>query len=77
MNDSNEKLVVVENFQNYQQAEIAKQTLEDNGIKAFATGENTSNLYGGISAIEGPQVQVKQSDFEKAKKIIEENQGQI
>jgi len=74
---SDEKLVVVAQFQNYQQAEIARQILEDNGIKGFATGENTSNLYGGISAIESPQLQVRESDSEKARRVLEDNREQI
>lgn len=73
----NEKLVVVAEFQNYQQAEIARQILEDNGIQGFATGENTSNLYGGISAIERPQLQVRESDSEKARRVLEDNREQM
>jgi hypothetical protein len=75
--NSDEKIVVIAEFQNYQQAEIARQILEDNGIKGFATGENSSNLYGGISAIERPQLQVKQSDGEKARQILEDNKEQL
>lgn len=74
---SNGKIVVVAEFDNYQQAEIARQILEDNGIQGFATGENASNLYGGISAIERPQLQVRESDAEKAKQILQDNEGQI
>jgi len=49
---------------------LAKQLLADYGIKAIATGENASNIYS-IPVIEGPEIQVLQSQAEQAKEILE------
>ncbi len=73
---ADEKLVTIAEFDNYIEAELAKQLLEDNGIKAVATGENASNVMGSISAVEKPQVQVLQSQAQKAMEILEENERQ-
>jgi len=65
-----DKLVTIAQFANYIEAEMAKQLLADYGIKAVATGENASNLYS-IPAVEGPEIQVLQSQAEQAKEILE------
>lgn len=65
-----DKLVTIAQFSNYIEAEMAKQLLGDYGIKAVATGENASNIYS-IPAVEGPELQVLQSQAEQAKKILE------
>ena len=65
-----DKLVIIAQFTNYIEAEMAKQLLADYGIKAVATGENASNMYS-IPAVEGPEIQVLQSHAEQAKKILE------
>ncbi len=64
-----DKLVTIAQFPNYIEAELAKQLLADYGIKAIATGENASNIYS-IPAIEGPEIQVLQSQAEQAKEIL-------
>jgi hypothetical protein len=66
------KLVKIAQFDNYIEADLAKQTLEDFGIKAVVTGDNSSNTYAGITAIEGPVLHVFENKAEEAKQILEE-----
>ncbi|GAI30679.1 unnamed protein product [marine sediment metagenome] len=70
-----DKLVVVAQFTNYIEAEMAKQLLADYGIEAVATGQNASNIYS-IPAIEGPELQVLESRAKEALKILESNKKQ-
>lgn len=65
-----DKLVTIAQFTNYIEAEMAKQLLADNGIEAIATGENASNLYS-LPAVEGPEIQVPESQAQKAREILE------
>lgn len=66
-----EKLVKIVEFENYIEAELAKQLLEDFGINSVVTGENTSNVYSGISAIKGPTLEVMESQAKEALEILE------
>ena len=65
-----DKLVTIAQFPSYIEAEMAKQLLADNGIEAIATGENASNLYS-LPAVEGPEIQVPESQAQKAREILE------
>lgn len=69
------KLVTVATFNSYIEAEMAKQTLRDNGIEAFATGENASNVYP-IPAVEGPELKVAEPDAERAREILESQRAE-
>jgi len=69
-----DKLVAIAEFANYIEAEMAKQVLEDYGIKAFVTGQYASNVFP-ISAVERPELQVLQSQAEKAKEILESHEN--
>jgi len=64
-----DKLVTVARFTNYIEAEMAKQLLADFGIEAIAAGENASNVYS-LPAVEGPELQVLQSQAEEALEIL-------
>ncbi len=66
------KLVKIAEFNNYIEADLARQTLEDFGIKAVVTGDNASNIYGGVPAVEGPVLQVGEDKADEAKQILEE-----
>jgi hypothetical protein len=66
------KLVKIAEFNNYIEADLARQTLEDFGIKAVVTGDNASNIYAGISAIEGPVLQVFENKADEARQILKE-----
>jgi len=70
-----DKLVTIAQFSNYIEAEMAKQLLADYGIRAVATGEHASNIYS-IPAVEGPELQVLQSQAEKAREILESHKRQ-
>ena len=65
-----DKLVIIAQYANYIEAEMAKQLLADHGIEAVATGENASNMYS-IPAVEGPEIQVLESQAQKAREILE------
>lgn len=70
-----EKLVVIARFSDYIEAEMARQTLADGGIEAVVTGANASSVYP-VPAIEGPEVQVLDSQARKARRILNFHQGQ-
>jgi len=70
-----DKLVIVAQFTNYIEAELARQLLADYGIEAVATGENASNMYS-IPAVEGPEIQVLESQAQKAREILESSEKQ-
>lgn len=66
----NDKLVEIGQFRDYIEAELARQRLEDAGIKAVIAGQNAANIYAGVPAIEGPSLQVLESQAEKARQIL-------
>ncbi|OHB60934.1 MAG: hypothetical protein A2167_07785 [Planctomycetes bacterium RBG_13_46_10] len=70
-----EKLVIIAKFADYIEAEMALQLLADYGIKAVATGENAANIYP-IPAVEGPELQVLESQAEQARQILESHKQQ-
>ena len=71
-----DELVTIGQFADYIQANLAKQTLADAGIEAIIGGENASNVFAGISAIEGPTLQVLKSRAAEALEILEPHQKQ-
>ena len=70
-----DKLVTIGQFSNYIEAEMAKQLLADYGIKAVVTGDNAANIYM-IPAVEGPELQVLESQAKRAQEILESNESQ-
>ena len=70
-----ERLVTIAQFSSYIEGEMAKQLLADYGIEAVATGENASNIYS-IPAIEGPELQVFESQAQNAREILESQNKQ-
>jgi hypothetical protein len=70
-----DKLVTIAQFANYIEAEMAKQLLADYGIESVATGEHASNIYS-IPAVEGPELQVLESQAQRAREILESHKGQ-
>jgi hypothetical protein len=65
-----EKLVTVARFENYIEAELAKQELNDNGIKAVVMGENVGNVYAGAPVVQDIELQTLEHDAKKAQKIL-------
>lgn len=69
-----DKLVTIAQFPSYIEAEMAKQLLADFGIEAVVTGDNTSNVYSGLSALTDVELQVFESEAQEAKEILESQQ---
>ncbi len=65
-----DKLVTIAEFADYIEAEMAKQLLDDFGIKSVVTGENAANLYP-ISGVVGPELQVLEKNAQRAREILE------
>lgn len=70
-----DKLVVIAQFSDYIEAEMARQTLADGGVEAVVTGANASSVYP-VPAIEGPELQVLESQARRARRILKFHQGQ-
>lgn len=70
-----EKLVVVAQFPDYIGAEMARQTLAGDGIEAVVTGANASSIYP-LPAVEGPELQVLESQVRRARRILTSHQAQ-
>ena len=72
---TDEKIVTVARFNDSMEAEIAKQKLEQFGIKSVITGKNFTDTYSGI--LSSTELQTFQSDSERAKEILQnEDAGQ-
>ncbi len=67
----NEKLITVAQFTSYIEADLARQRLEDEGIKAVVTGENVGNVYSGVPAAVDIELQTLESQAEEAREILE------
>ncbi len=65
-----DKLVTIAKFSDYIEANLAKQLLDDFGIKSVVTGENAANLYP-ISAVATVDLQVFEENVEQAREILE------
>jgi len=72
----NEKLVTVARFDDYMKADLARQLLEDEGIKAFVLGQNVGNVYSGVPAVVDIELQTPASEAEEAREILEANKPQ-
>jgi hypothetical protein len=64
------KLVTVAHFENYIEADLARQLLEDEGIKAFVMGQNVGNVYAGVPAVIDIELQTPESEAERAQEIL-------
>ncbi len=71
-----EKLVTIFRFTDYIGAEMAKQSLDDFGIKAILTGQNTANVYCGMPGLANIELQVFKSQAAKAMEILESTEKQ-
>ncbi len=66
-----DKLVTIAEYPDSMQAELAMQVLADYGIKAILTGQHAADVYSGVPAFAMVKVQVRQSDAEEARQILE------
>jgi hypothetical protein len=65
-----EKLVTVAIFEDYIKADLARQLLEDEGIKAFVMGQNVGTAWGGPPASK-IELQTPESQAQRAGEILE------
>ena len=66
-----DKLVTVAEYESTIEAELAKDALEDKGIRAVVVGENLDSVMTQIEYTVTIEVKVMESDAEKARSIIE------
>ncbi len=66
-----EKLITVARFDDYLKADLARQLLEDEGIKAFVLGQNVANVYSGVPAAIDIELQTPESEADEAREILE------
>ncbi len=66
-----DKLVTIATFADYIEADLAKQLLDDVGIKSIVIGKNTANTYSGIPGIASAKIQVFESQASEALSILE------
>jgi len=66
-----EKLVTIAQFTDYIEAEMAKQLLDDFGIKSVVTGQNVANIYSGLPTLADLKLQTFESQAQKALEILE------
>lgn len=73
-----DKLITIAQFENYLEANLARQMLEEGGIKSAVTGQNAANVFSGLPAVGFIELQVFEKDAEKALEILNANpeQGQ-
>ena len=64
-------LVTIARFEETIEAELAKQKLADFDIEAVLTGENTATTFAGVYAAIDIELQVRQSQAEKAREILQ------
>jgi hypothetical protein len=64
-----EKLVTVARFGDYLKADLARQWLEDEGIKAFVMGQNVGNVWGGAPASD-IELQTTEGEAKEAREIL-------
>jgi hypothetical protein len=69
-----DKLVTIARFIDAIEAELAKQTLDDFGIRAVVTGQN--NAYTGVPAALDIELQVAESQAQEALEILQDQKEQ-
>jgi len=67
----NGRLITIARFTDSIQAELARQTLEDFGIDAVLTGQNTAAAFGGVFAALDIQLQVPEDQAQRAIEILQ------
>ena len=65
-----DKIITIARFENYEEADFAKQMLEDEGIKCAVVGQNAVNVFVGLSAVGRIELQVFEGDAQKALEIL-------
>ena len=70
-----DKLVTIAKFSDYIEANLAKQLLDDFGIKSVVIGQNAANVYS-IPAVAAMDLQVLESQAKEALEILESRKTQ-
>ncbi len=65
-----DKLVTVARYTDYMEADLARQALEDEGIKAFVMGQN-SGIAWGVPPVNHIELQTPQSQAQQAREILD------
>jgi hypothetical protein len=71
-----ERLVTIAQFSDYIEADLAKQLLEDFGIRAVVVGQNSGNVFSGVPAALDIRLQIPESQAQKAREILENSNEQ-
>lgn len=71
-----DKLITIAKFDNSIEADLAKQQLDDFGIKSVLAGANAANVYSGIAALATIDLQVFESQAEEALEILQSREKQ-
>ncbi len=66
-----EKLVTVAKFDDYIEADLAKQLLDDFGIKSVVTGQNVANVYARVPGLIDLELQTFENQAQRAREILE------
>ena len=74
MADKAEKIVTVAEYQDSMKAELAKQLLEDFGIRTVIVDQNTANLGLPPTLAMTAKLQVSEKDAARAREILESDQ---
>jgi hypothetical protein len=65
-----DKIITIARFENYEEADLAKQMLEDEGIRSAVVGQNAVNVFVGLPAVGFIELQVFEGDAQKAIEIL-------
>jgi len=71
-----DSLVTNARFDDYIEADLAKQLLADFGIKSVVMGQNVANVYSGVPAVVDLELQTLESQAQGALKILESRERQ-
>ncbi|MEN6335482.1 MAG: DUF2007 domain-containing protein [Phycisphaerales bacterium] len=71
-----QKLVTVARYEDYVSADLDRQLLEDEGIKAVVTGQNVGNVYSGVPAVIDIELQTLESQAQEARQVLEDARQQ-
>ena len=70
-----DKLISISKFLNEIEAVEAQGALEEAGIKSMITGQNASNVFGGMVNVFDVELMIKEDDLEAATAVLEKMQG--
>jgi hypothetical protein len=70
-----DKLVTIAKFTDYIEADLARQLLEDFGIKSVVRGQNFGSVYCGVPAVTSIDLQTLESKAQEAREILQDQRG--